>query len=155
MTKKKNNISTFFCSITFWSYFIFFSNCHCQSIVKTGPDKTETIQLKKDDQIIATVDEEAHYPGGREALNTFLSKNLIYPEIALEDNISGRTYVELIIEQDGEISSLSLKKGMNGCPECDKESLRVLKMMPNWIPAKLNGNFVKSRFIIPVIFSIY
>jgi protein TonB len=58
----------------------------------------------------------------------------------------------MIIQKDGSISNVSVLRGAPDCPECDKEAVWVIKSMPNWVPAKVNGQPVNSYFNLPVRF---
>jgi protein TonB len=93
------------------------------------------------EEIPAFVDEEATYSG----YASFLSQNLKYPETAIEEGLEGRCYLNFIVDKSGNITNITVLKGVPGCPECDKEAKRVISMMPNWTPAKLNGKVTKSN----------
>jgi protein TonB len=93
------------------------------------------------EEIPAFVDEEASYSGYGE----FLGKNLKYPETAIEEGLEGRCYLNFIVDKSGNITNITVLKGVPGCPECDREAKRVISMMPNWTPAKLNGKVTKSN----------
>ncbi len=55
-----------------------------------------------------------------------------------------------MVGEDGSISSIKVQRGIPNCPECDKEAIRVLKMMPNWKPGKIKGKAVSSYFNLPI-----
>lgn len=84
--------------------------------------------------------------------NMFIVRNVIYPEIALENNIQGKMEVSFVIEKDGSVSNIKILKGLGY--GCDEEVIRVVKRMPKWKPAILNGNFVRSQMILPVTFKL-
>ncbi|SHF43126.1 energy transducer TonB [Dysgonomonas macrotermitis] len=93
------------------------------------------------------------FPGGEIEFRKFLSKNIRYPGMSLEDNIDGRVIVQFTIDKTGRVINpliiLSLDK------YCDKEVLRVINKMPKWIPAKARGNTINTNFVLPVIFKMY
>lgn len=107
---------------------------------------------KTGDQVYSMVDEPAEYPGGINALMEFLSANLVYPEVARTMGIEGSVYVRLVIEKDGSISEVTTVKGVS--QECDAEAIRVVSMFPKWTPGKMNGNVVRSAFVIPVKYKL-
>lgn len=112
-------------------------------------DTTDT--TKEDNEpIFTTVEEPAQYPGGDEALKKFIDENIKYPTQAIQENISGTVFVQIIIEKDGSISDVKVLRGIGG--GCDEEAVRVISKMPNWIPAKQKGIPVRSFYIIPIIF---
>jgi TonB family protein len=101
---------------------------------------------------VAEVEEQPIFPGGQEVMIKFMKDNLQYPESAVEMDIQGRCYVSFVIERNGGISDVTIKKTLTGCPECDKEAIKLVKKMPNWIPAKLNGKAVRCEYFLPVTF---
>jgi protein TonB len=50
------------------------------------------------------------------------------------------------------LSDLRIVKSLH--PLFDKEALRVLSLMPNWIPGKQNGESVKVKYTIPIAFRL-
>ena len=116
--------------------------------VKAPPTKTEEVK------IYDVVDEPAQFPGGQEALMKFLKDNIIYPESALKNKKEGRCYLKFVISDTGIISNITVLKGVPNCPECDAEAVRVLKLMPNWEPGKIDRKPVRQSMMIPVLFRI-
>ncbi len=113
-----------------------------------------TVVEHKEEEVEAFVDEEAEFPGGMAACYAFIGKNINYPQSAIEDQIQGKCYVNFVIDRGGNISDVRVAKGVPGCPECDKEAIRVVRMMPKWKPGKKNGTDVKSRFMVPVNYKL-
>ena len=103
----------------------------------------------KEEEVEAFVDEEAEFPGGMQACYAFIGKNINYPQVAIEENLQGKCYVNFVVDREGNISDVRVAKGVAGCPECDKEAIRVVRMMPKWKPGKKAGRDVKSRFMVP------
>ena len=62
----------------------------------------------------------------------------------------GKVYCKLTFEKDGSISSIDIVKSPHNC--YSQEALRVIKLMQNWIPAKLNNQPVKFSLILPINF---
>ena len=96
------------------------------------------------------VDKIPEYPGGKTEMYKFISSNLVYPEDARIEGIQGAVIVEFIIERSGEISRIQVVSSLY--PACDKEVLRVIQMMPNWIPGEKDGKLVPTLYQIPVQF---
>ena len=92
------------------------------------------------------------FPGGYAAMMSFLQKNMTYPLLAKEVNISGTVYVEFIIEKDGSITNIVLLREIGG--GCDEEAIRVVSMMPTWSCGLQNGIPVRVKFTLPVKFSL-
>lgn len=100
------------------------------------------------------VDEVASFPGGTKEMMKFLWTNIHYPKYESEIAISGKVIIKFTVMKDGSITDVKVIKGFVDCPECDAEAVRVVKMMPRWIPAKKNGEDVNSYYILPITFSI-
>jgi protein TonB len=92
------------------------------------------------------------YPGGYSELIKFIKSNLVYPKSAAEAGISGTVYVSFVVEKDGSISNVRIQKGI--FPDCDKEAIRVVSLMPKWTPGKENGKIVSMRCSLPIKFKI-
>ncbi len=116
-----------------------------------------TAQVDKNMQTIDStsvieVDKPAEFPGGESAMFQFLSKHLVYPPRAKEEEISGKCYMQFVVTKEGLIVNVKVMRGVPGCPECDQECIRVIKSMPNWIPAQNDGKPVNSYYNIPFTF---
>lgn len=92
------------------------------------------------------------YPGGVENLVVFLRSNINYPEKAKEDGTTGSVDVTFIVEKDGSISNVKVKKSLS--EECDREAIRVVNSMPDWTPGKQEGKVVRVGLELPIFFSL-
>ena len=92
------------------------------------------------------------FPGGGQALSHFIASNLKYPLIAQERNIQGRVIVQLVINKDGTLSDFKVVQSPD--LNLSKEALRVLKLMPIWIPGQSGGKPVRVRYTIPITFRL-
>ena len=95
-------------------------------------------------------EEMPEYPGGPEALNAFLSKEIQYPEVARNNGIMGTVLVEFVVERDGRVSNAKVKVPL--FPDCDKEAVRGVMAMPKWKPGKNMGKPVRCFYQVPVTF---
>jgi len=100
------------------------------------------------------VDQPAEFPGGRPAMLKFIMDSLQYPPAALESKIEGKCFLMFVVERDGTITHIEVRRGVSDCTECDLEAIRVIKLMPKMKPGKLEGTTVRSRFNLPVSFKI-
>jgi protein TonB len=116
--------------------------------ISAQSDSSEVKELT----IFKETDKMPEYPGGTTELYKFLSRNLVYPTMAKEMGVQGKVYASFIIDKDGTPSGFRIVKGLND--ECDKEVLRVLKKMPKWIPAELDGRKVSVMYRLPVNFML-
>jgi periplasmic protein TonB len=90
------------------------------------------------------------YPGGMEALRKFLQRNLTNPK-EMEEGEEVSVKVKFVVDYDGNLKSFVTVQ--DGGEEFNKEVIRVLNKMPNWIPGKSNGQNVSVYYTIPVKFT--
>lgn len=103
------------------------------------------------DTSIFTIFEEApSFPGGDDGLMTFLMSNLSYPQLAKDHDIQGTVILSFVVSSSGKIGNISVLKGIGG--GCDEEAVRVVSIMPDWIPGKQNGKPVNILFTFPIRF---
>ncbi len=98
------------------------------------------------------VEQMPEYPGGEAEMRSFIAKNLRYPRAAQEEGIQGRVTVRFVVSKTGEITDIKIVRGIHTL--CDEEAIRVVKMMPNWIPGRQNGNPVAVIYNVPVVFKL-
>jgi periplasmic protein TonB len=118
------------------------------------PDIVESgiVQPQVEDQILDYTEVMPEFPGGQVALNKYLANNIRYPEIAKEMGIEGTVYIGFVIETDGSVSNVVVKKSVH--PSVDAEAKRVVMQMPKWSPGKQNGKPVRVRMVTPVKFRL-
>lgn len=128
-------------------------------MVKHEQDSIEAIrksweeEVAKGGPIVKDFDENAQFPGGDYACFEWLSKHLRMPEEVYENGVEGRVIIEFIVECDG---SIFLAKVMKSPSESlSEEALRVVKSMPTWKPAMKDGQPVRSRFSLPIMFRLH
>ncbi len=98
------------------------------------------------------VEQMPQFQGGEDALRKFINSNLRYPVYAMESNIQGRVIVRFAVEKNGEISRISVLRGIGG--GCDEEAMRIISMMPRWIPGKQGDSPVAVWYTLPITFAI-
>lgn len=91
-----------------------------------------------------------HMPEPSFNMQKYLRKNLRYPQSAKKDRISGRIITEFIVDKQGKIRDLKIKKGLS--PDCDAEAIRVMNAMPAWKPGIQDGDTVYVRYVFPILF---
>ncbi|RSK47057.1 energy transducer TonB [Hymenobacter rigui] len=97
-----------------------------------------------------TADEMPAFPGGSEAFQKFLRKELKYPDEALRKGVSGRVFVRFVITDEGRIRDAEVVKGLGS--GLDEEALRLVRIMPWWTPGRVNGQPVWVSYTLPIIF---
>lgn len=101
---------------------------------------------------IAMVEQKPEFPGGEAAMYKWLRDNIVYPSAASEEGVQGRVVVEFVVGKDGSITNVRVVRPRH--PALDKEALRVVKAMPNWVPGRNNGQPVKVTYTLPVTFKL-
>jgi len=105
------------------------------------------------DPIYSFVEFSPEWKEGKEAMYAYLSANINYPKEAMTHCISGKVYLQFIVEKDGSINEdVKVLRGIGY--GCDEEALRVIKNMPAWNPGKQNGKPVRVYFNLPINFQI-
>lgn len=117
-------------------------------VFKKGQNESEYKKIFNGDD----VDLIPSFPGGTNALNTFIASNLKYPPVAEANGIQGRVVVKFIVEKDGSISNVEVDRSVD--PDLDNEAMRVVKAMPKWIPGQINGKAVKVECSHPFVFRL-
>ena len=92
------------------------------------------------------------FPGSDAELIRWLNSNIEYPSVAEENGIEGRVICTFVVEIDGSISNVKVIHPID--PSLDKEAIRVIKTMPNWIPGMQDGEPVRVKYIIPITFCL-
>jgi periplasmic protein TonB len=94
------------------------------------------------------------FPGGPDALNKYFSDSIQYPEPEKSKGIQGYVMLKFEVSKKGEIINVQPVNGVPGGPNLVKEAIRVMLMMPKWIPATKNGKRVQAEYHINVPFKL-
>lgn len=105
-----------------------------------------------EEEVFLVVEEDPEFPGGLEALSKFIADNIKYPQLAKENNITGRVFVSFVVEKDGRVGQVKILRDIGG--GCGNEAVRVVKLMPKWKPGKQRGKAVRTQFNLPVNFDL-
>ena len=99
---------------------------------------------------------EPIYPGDSNTDHTkmmkFISDNIEFPEMDKEQGNQGKVYVEFVVETDGSLTNVRVLRGVS--ETLDREAVRVIKLMPKWIPGQQNGKTVRCRTRLPITFRL-
>jgi len=105
-----------------------------------------------EDKVFQVVEQMPEFPGGETAMMRFIQSRLVYPDSAREYNIQGRVVLGFIIEQDGTVTDVSVKRSVNYL--LDNEAVRVVKQFPKFKPGRQQGKDVKVAFVLPIMFKL-
>ncbi|MFT5823791.1 MAG: TonB family protein [Crocinitomix sp.] len=116
----------------------------------SSPDLEDLYDFGPEFPVYEVPDKDPEFPGGQEAMMQFIKDNIRYPDLDSNYRLVETVYVGLVVNKDGTLEQLKILKG--SIDLIDKEALRLLKSMPNWIPGEQAGNIVRTRFVIPIRF---
>lgn len=107
-------------------------------------------EAEKVEEIFDIVESPATPVGGMQAFYEYVAANLKYPASALRLGVSGKVFVQFVIEKDGSITDVKVLKGIEDA--CDAEAIRVVKSAPKWEPGRQRGRAVRVYQRLPIVF---
>jgi len=111
----------------------------------------EEVGPAEEEQVFFIVEEMPSFQGkGENGFREYIAQNLRYPEIAAENGISGRVYVQFAVNSKGNVVDAVVVRGVD--PALDKEAVRVVMSSPRWEPGRQRGTPVKVQFTFPINF---
>jgi len=115
-------------------------------------DEIIEIEEEDDEEFFMVVENMPEFPGGDLGLMKFIQKNVKYPAIAKEYNITGKVYVSFIVDKGGSVTNVKIVRGVD--KNLDAEALRVVSALPKYKPGKQRGKPVRVMFTIPINFTL-
>jgi len=101
----------------------------------------------------AVVEDKPLFMGGDvNQFSKWVASKIVYPQSALENNVSGVVYVQFTIATDGSVTNVQVLRGTNS--ELNKEAIRVISSSEKWTPGKQKGKPVRVIYRVPVTFQI-
>lgn len=124
----------------------------CQDLPPSVPPPTIANKPIVTDDIYSVVENMPQYPGGDEAMMEFIQQNIRYPDTERENDIQGRVVVGFVVNIDGSLSDIKIKKGVS--QGIDDEALRVVGMFPKFSPGTQQGQVVRVNYLLPIMFKL-
>jgi len=123
-------------------------------IEDTESDEDVEIEIEEEDdeEFFMVVENMPEFPGGDLGLMKYIQKNVKYPAIAKEYNITGKVYVSFIVDKKGSVTNVKIVRGVD--KNLDAEAMRVVKSLPKYRPGKQRGKSVRVMFTIPINFTL-
>jgi len=116
----------------------------------TTSASNDTAVIKEDTKIYETADVPPEFPGGKEAMTQWIASNVKYPAAAKRDKIKGLVTVTAVVEKNGSLTEVTVKKDIGG--SCGAEAVRAVKLMPTWIPGQIKNEDKRVRVTINIFF---
>ena len=138
------------------TFLMFSFSCFAQEkrgTIKVKKVKKDTV-VKKNELTYTIARQDPMFDGGQVEMNKFIEKNLKYPEAEKIAKIQGTVYVGFVVEADGSITSSRISQGVDGGPGLDKEALRIVSIMPKWIPGLNGSKKFPMRYVLPIKFQL-
>ncbi|WP_290069715.1 energy transducer TonB [Muribaculum intestinale] len=125
-----------------------------RNVVREHKDEIIVEEKKpvEENKVFTAVEQMPQFPGGEAELMKYIHKNLKYPPVAMENNIQGRVVVQFVVTKTGKIGEVKVARGRD--PDLDKEAVRVVKSLPDFIPGKMNGQSVNVWYTLPITFKL-
>lgn len=92
------------------------------------------------------------YPGGDSAMQVYIASNLVFPEEDKKVKKEGNVGVQFVVAANGQLKDIKITGGLGY--GCDEEALRLIKGMPEWIPAQQNGIAVPAYHTVVIPFRL-
>ena len=112
----------------------------------------EAVDMADEPLSFRVVEELPQFPGGAVEMMKWLTKNLKYPASAQQRKVQGRVVAQFIVEKDGSVTHLQVTQKLD--PACDREAMRVLRMMPKWKAGVQNDQPCRTMVCIPIVFRL-
>lgn len=123
-----------------------------QCVATTTPVKEPVKKSSGKDAHENLGDQDPSFPGGDVACMKWLTNNINYPKEAMEKGIEGRVIVRFVVTKNGKITNAEVVRPVD--PLLETEALRAIRSMPDWVPAKRNGQNVDLQFTLPITFRL-
>lgn len=94
---------------------------------------------------------QARFLGGEAELLRFVANNIRYPQTCIEQDVQGTVQLCFLITETGAVDSVKVMRSLH--PDADAEAIRVVKMLPRFVPARLHGKPQRTWFMLPVRYS--
>lgn len=119
--------------------------------LKNYPSSSPVTQPALDQPLVAA-EVMPEFPGGLRSMGRFFKKQYKYPASARDAGVQGVVHVRFVVNTDGSIRDPKVVRGIGA--GCDKEALRLVSIMPKWIPGEQNGDKVPVYRTIPISFRL-
>jgi TonB family protein len=121
-------------------------------IIEYNEAAQKVAEASKEGEVFMIVEQSATFDGGPNAMGKFIQEHLVYPTEARQQGIEGKVFVQFIVNKDGSLSDLLVKKGVD--PRLDAAALAVVQALPKWNPGQQNGLPVRQQFVLPINFDL-
>ena len=133
-------------------------NANPQQTETAAPDESDTATETAapaptpTDSVYEVAEVMPEFPGGTQALFEFISKNLEYPQNAIDGQIEGRVIVQFVVDKAGKVDNIQVVRSIDKM--LDQAAIDVVRALPAWKPGMQNGKPVNVRYTLPIAFKL-
>lgn len=123
-----------------------------QEIAYTPP-VARKVEEVEEDILFEVVQEKPSFMGGDASdFSKWVNRNIVYPQVAQENGISGRVVLQFRIGPDGKAGNVKVIRSID--PDLDNEAVRVVMSSPAWTPGRQNSKNIGVIYTFPVSFQL-
>ncbi|MDE6485402.1 MAG: energy transducer TonB [Duncaniella sp.] len=101
---------------------------------------------------VSAVEISPAFPGGEQALVSFINSERRYPREAYSAGVEGRVVCGFIVNPDGALSHVAVVRGVSD--DLNREAVRVISSMPRWQPGIRGGVKVPVYYCLTIPFRL-
>ena len=106
----------------------------------------------KGDTVYHAVEQMPKFPGGEAALKKYVDTHIIYPPMAVQNKVQGVVIVQFVVDKTGKVGEVKIARSVD--KDLDREAIRVVKSLPQFIPGHQKGRTVSVWYTLPVEFKL-
>ena len=106
-----------------------------------------SVKGEEQEPVFFIVEHMPEFPGGDIALRKFIADNIKYPEEAKAKGLSGKVFVQFVINKEGDVVNIKIARGVD--PILDNEAIRVIQNMPKWKPGEQSKRIDGEKVWVP------
>lgn len=106
-----------------------------------------SIKGEEGEQVFFFVEHMPEFPGGDIALRKFIADNIKYPEEAKAKGLSGKVFVQFVVNKEGDVVNIKIARGVD--PILDNEAIRVIQSLPKWKPGEQSKRVDGEKVWVP------
>lgn len=103
-------------------------------------------------KIYKEVDVMPEFPGGQQALFSFMGEHIKFTDEAKTAGAEGRVVIEFVVASDGTIKDSKVLRGLGH--GLDEQALQVINSMPQWTPGQHKGEAVNVKLVLPIMYKL-
>ena len=109
------------------------------------------VEEEDEEEVFVIVEVMPKFQGGDiNNFSKYIQENIQYPELAAKSGISGKVFVQFVVNSKGNVVNARILRGVD--PSLDAEALRVIQSSPPWEPGLQGGKPVSVQFTFPIVF---